>query len=910
MEQFKDWKESRETGEGSVFFHYPKNESEFKKAAKESEGIIVNIYNKNMVIIKRITARVSTEWVSPIFTYVKTMQENGFDLREKYLDSYFFIVPNSYEEKLLEIKESDENTEKIKEEAISLENILKTSKLIAEIYENKNILFSKLNKLDKNEVNKIQNIYKMNKAKDFKVVNLVRNSVAKLLLENQVVSSQVIEDLRNRVRKADTEYFAYLPGEIKENLKNYKTKQGGNPFQAWTDDTKILFPFFYSGETKKLVIKSLEYIAEYVKEKTGMSEYLHDIHTFDGSQNQGSDHLSIAFFPENMKLQDAFQHYIKFYNGEISVGIFKGKNINTTEFENEIKKVFSLKEAVEVFISNKDKIRVLNLKSGDSDKEQEELKNPDNNIKTSNPLNLILYGPPGTGKTYNTINKALEIIIEKEESSDGVDVKKIKELLEKSKNKDLEKEERKILQEAFKIFKEKGQIEFITFHQSYSYEDFVEGIKPDVEKEEMKFKRVDGIFKNICKKADRCKNINPNKNIWKISLGEVGTPDYEHVFNFCIKSSCIMLGFRKDTDYTGKTNDEIQKIYGNLPEKEISPEGYKSIQNIINEVKIEDYVIVPAGLDKIRAIGVVTGKYEFDEKLQHYSQKRKVEWLWWTKEEEKMIVFGDNFFTRKTLYFLKDDRFEKAHKIIKDTLNSQSFVLIIDEINRGNISKIFGELITLIEDDKRLGTENEMTVTLPYSKDSFGVPANLHIVGTMNTADRSIALMDMALRRRFTFEEMMPRTDLLNFKVNGIEIDKLLEKINERIEFLYDRDHTIGHAYFIKLKNNPDYKELCSIFANKIIPLLQEYFYEDWEKIQIVLGDHKDQKNKKKDDDKMVLCDEKSETDVIGFNHPEIDDKRKIYSLNEDLKKGEISPETFIKIYEKIDKQEQSESSI
>jgi 5-methylcytosine-specific restriction protein B len=320
-------------------------------------------------------------------------------------------------------------------------------------------------------------------------------------------------------------------------------------------------------------------------------------------------------------------------------------------------------------------------------------------------------------------------------------------------------------------------------------------------------------------------------------------------------------------------------------------------------MKNGDIVFVTEG-QNIVAICEINGNYSFsenpDEIMIGYEHQRAVKWI---KKDINLSV--KKLFSYKTVpgNSLSPIIFEK-----KDVVSN--FVLIIDEINRGNISKIFGELITLIEDDKRLGEENEMTVTLPYSKDSFGVPANLHIVGTMNTADRSIALMDMALRRRFNFQEMMPRTDLLNFEVNGIQIDKLREKINKRIEFLYDRDHTIGHAYFIKLKNNPDYKELCSIFANKIIPLLQEYFYEDWEKIQIVLGDHKDQKNKKKDDDKMVLCDEKSETDVIGFNHPEIDDKRKIYSLNEDLKKGEISPETFIKIYEKIDKQEQSESSI
>ena len=199
--------------------------------------------------------------------------------------------------------------------------------------------------------------------------------------------------------------------------------------------------------------------------------------------------------------------------------------------------------------------------------------------------------------------------------------------------------------------------------------------------------------------------------------------------------------------------------------------------------------------------------------------------------------FCKSFVEDKQIYEHVYARSIKKH--IKDSLGEEksNYVLIIDEINRGNIANIFGELITLIEPSKRAGKSEALSVTLPYSKETFSVPDNLYIIGTMNTADRSLALMDTALRRRFHFIEMMPQPELLaDIKVEGVDIQRLLERMNARITALYDREHTLGHAFFIPLHGEPTLTKLREIFERQILPLLQEYFFEDWNKIRLVVG--------------------------------------------------------------------------
>ena len=289
-------------------------------------------------------------------------------------------------------------------------------------------------------------------------------------------------------------------------------------------------------------------------------------------------------------------------------------------------------------------------------------------MEQHHPLNQILYGPPGTGKTWTTVNHAVAII-------KNWPVEKL-----------LEKEKREAIKKRFddELANDKGQIDMVTFHQNYSYEDFIEGIRPVL---------------------------------------------------------------------SGRDNEA-----GN---KELADKG---------DVRYE----LSPGVFK------------------------------------KIVKRAEN---------------DKEH----------NYVLIIDEINRGNIAKIFGELITLIEESKRLRKKDAATATLPYSKESFGVPNNLYIIGTMNTADRSIALLDTALRRRFYFIEMMPEPEHpeISKNVDGVNCQQLLSVMNERIRILHDREHQIGHTYFMDVS---DMDSLAKTFKNRIIPLLQEYFYDNWEKIDLVLN--------------------------------------------------------------------------
>jgi 5-methylcytosine-specific restriction endonuclease McrBC GTP-binding regulatory subunit McrB len=481
-----------------------------------------------------------------------------------------------------------------------------------------------------------------------------------------------------------------------------------------------------------------------------------------------------------------------------------------------------------------------------TDETNEDDPQPKNSL-TPYPLNQILYGPPGTGKTYITAERAIRICDGTIPAPRDALMKRYRELIAEK------------------------RISFVSFHQSFSYEEFIEGIKPvltdqaDSEQEKLIYKIEDGLFKRICSMArtavddlHRPKSVGidlSGKNFYKMSVGGKYDPDVE---SFCFENGYLALGWGGDADFSTLPKDKnwesarvaikelmVDQSSGDV-DKRFAVQAMYWFKNFIN---IGDIVIVPRGLSQVQAIGQVTGEYEYRPEFlpgEGYVHFRKVEWL--IRETaipvEKVMA---KQFSQMSIYSLQRKllNMEYLEKLLgvnegkEQPTEAERYVLIIDEINRANISKVLGELITLIEPDKRLGQTNQVTVKLPYSNEEFGIPANLHIVGTMNTADRSLALMDTALRRRFEFEEMMPDPTLLaGIEIEGILIEKLLQTMNLRIEALYDREHTIGHAFFMPLQQDATIENLGSIFSHKIIPLLAEYFFEDWQKIRLVLGDN------------------------------------------------------------------------
>lgn len=415
-------------------------------------------------------------------------------------------------------------------------------------------------------------------------------------------------------------------------------------------------------------------------------------------------------------------------------------------------------------------------------------------------LNNILQGPPGTGKTYQTVNYALSII-------------------ENRSLTELALEPRKSLRQRFESYQEEGRIQFITFHQSYAYEDFVEGIKPVTQNGQIQYDIENGIFKQIAVDARRClveaiAELLPAYEIevefnqlYRAFLGHLKSDNFNS-FNTPNNRVVLLqkilrfgnLSVRKGTSFSTFTisKSKLKKLYQSIDKLAETPYSAEIVRSIIGEVDSNAYW------------GVLTTFKNFEQQLI----------------AKEIAALAEKAAVQESI-----DLTEISEQVLR---HCRKYVLIIDEINRGNIPSIFGELISLIEPDKREGQQEAIHTLLPYSKEIFAVPPNLYLIGTMNTSDRSVEAMDIALRRRFNFIEMPPQPALLRPAIEaGVDLEKLLRTINQRIEVLLDKAHLIGHAYFMNVHTLDDLMEL---FDKKIIPLLKEYFFGDLNKLGLVLG--------------------------------------------------------------------------
>ena len=388
------------------------------------------------------------------------------------------------------------------------------------------------------------------------------------------------------------------------------------------------------------------------------------------------------------------------------------------------------------------------------------------------PLNQILFGAPGTGKTYHTKKIAVEIINGKKERN------------------------REEINKEYEQLVEEGQIVFTTFHQSLSYEDFIEGIKPEIIDSNVTYEVKDGIFKQLCSRAIEQKPKNSDIEIYDFDKG--WNDLIAEVEQNLLSDSMLLLPIL--------TQDKGVYV------TEITDNGNLKIKPKNSRLDI-DYIV----------------SYNRTKKLQEAFPDLSV--VKNIDKEFRSVIGGSNSSAYWAVLNYINNKIKENNKEI-DFEETKNHVLIIDEINRGNVSAIFGELITLLEEDKRKGNPEHTEVKLPYSGDNFSVPNNVYIIGTMNTADRSVEALDTALRRRFSFVEMQPNPEILS-EVENVDLSKLLETINQRIEVLIDKDHQIGHSYFVGIQGLEDLKRT---FKDKIIPLLEEYFYGDFGKIGLVLG--------------------------------------------------------------------------
>ena len=432
--------------------------------------------------------------------------------------------------------------------------------------------------------------------------------------------------------------------------------------------------------------------------------------------------------------------------------------------------------------------------------------------------NIILQGAPGTGKTYRIPELVVRLCEPEFDANNAT---------------------RKELMSVYNRLKEEKRVMFTTFHQSMDYEDWLEGLRPVLENDQVTYKIESGIFKRLCTEAERPLsakkdvNISDEAIVWKVSLS--GTGD-NPVRRDCMKNGYIRIGW---DGYGENITEETDWSIHN-------GEGKTILNAFINTMKVGDIVMSCYSSRTIDAIGIVTGEYEWHDNFEHYKRVRRVKWLVKDINEDIVKLNDDKTMTLGTVYRLNAITLDKVKSLLdkyeaSKTLidNNKPYVIVIDEFNRGNVSKIFGELITLLEPDKRNGMRNAESVLLPYSKKEFYIPSNVFLVATMNTADRSLDTIDYAIRRRFAFITVKPQEiddDNFNSELFREVSSLFISNYDEYAESGFDdtikllpaetlseeyrpEDVWIGHSYFIM---DGEYA-LQDRLLFEIIPLLEEY---------------------------------------------------------------------------------------
>lgn len=436
--------------------------------------------------------------------------------------------------------------------------------------------------------------------------------------------------------------------------------------------------------------------------------------------------------------------------------------------------------------------------------------------------NVVLYGAPGTGKTYDVPEFAVRLCDPAFMATEP---------------------NREEIVSRYNQLKTEKRIAFTTFHQSLDYEDWIEGLRPVVnENNQVTYEIESGIFKKLCEEAerpvvkDKQVGIADNAVVWKVSLAGTGDND---VRRECMENNHIRIGW---DDYGPVISDETDwSIYNG--------EGKQILDAYINKMKIGDIVMSCYSSQTIDAIGVVVGDYEFEDKFPNYKRVRRVNWLVKNINENIVEMNDGKTMTLGTVYRLNSITLDNVKSILekyntssKMEENDKAYVMVIDELNRGNVSKVFGELITLLEADKRKGRINAESVVLPYSKKTFHIPNNVYLIATMNTADRSLGSLDYAIRRRFAFiaekpfglevdgfdEDLFEKVSSLfvknfdEYKESSWDLTMKLEPADTLSEEYKPEDVWIGHSYFL-MQDEEGEDNTSNRLLYEIIPLLEEY---------------------------------------------------------------------------------------